>query len=239
MTERLQAARAAINETEADLQRINVRMRELSAAADRHRADADRAQAPRQEKRGLLIAIFRRGSDATSEEARRLKEIDKLIATAQAAAGAEADALQVIAEIQVDLQREADELHQRRLPMFRELREAQFAAAGEEIANQALPEFFAAAEAFRQAYGRLCGLGKAHSTLAAEVIERFGQAPGQPFGHLRENAELKMALPGFPVEEVLRGHPTLVGSHYNQLTLPAGELVRAAAAEAINRWSAA
>ena len=211
MTERLQAARAAIDETEADLQRINLRMRELSAAADRHRAEADRAQAPRQEKRGLLATIFRRGTDATSDEARRLKEIDRVIATAQAAAGAEADALQVIAEIHADLQREADELHQRRMPMFRELREAQFAAAGEEITSQAMPEFFAAAEAFRQAYGRLCGLGHAHATLAAEVIERFGQGPGQPIGHLHACPVLKVVLPGFPVEEVLRGHPTLVG----------------------------
>lgn len=239
MTERLQAARAALNETETELQRINKRMRDLSAAADRQRANAAQANAPRQAKRSLLAAIFRRGTDATTEEANRLKEIDAQIVAAQAEAGAEADALQVIAELQAELQREVDELHQRRLPLFRELCEAQFAAAGAEIIGQALPEFFEAAEAFRQAYGKLCGLGKAHHELSAAFVGRFGDSPGQAFGQQYPDLGPHLALPGFSIEEALRGHPTLTGSHYNRLTLAAGDVVRTTAAEAVNRWLAA
>lgn len=232
---RLHASGRAVDDVAARFKAINQRMQELDAAAQRRRDQAEIVNAPRRQKRSLLEVILRRGGAPDSEEQERLNAIDNEIAAAQATAAGVADELQVIADLQVELQREAEQLHATHRPLLIELAETQFAAAREEIEREALPEFFAAAETFRQAYGKICGLGKAHCALAERVAARFNIHPGNSIG-APWPSEQRLALVGFPIEDALRGHPTLVGSHASMLTLRAGDLIDEVAASALQRW---
>lgn len=237
---RLQAARAAVDEAAARLTDISRQMAELSAAAQRKRDQAAAAMAPKQEKRGILARILKRGGMPELAETTELKALDKRIAQAATDADTATTEAEVIGEMLAELQAESDTIHATMQSLHRELAEAQFEAARAEIEGEALPEFFAAAEAFRQAYGKLVGLGLGHHALHSAAIG-IGAGPGQAIGASLTNAIrlVQIALPGFATEERLRGHPTLRGHNFVMLQLNVYELTDAIAAEALARWQKA
>lgn len=247
-TQRLHAARAAVDETTAALEAINRRMAEVTATGERRRQlvqqVAAQTAAPRQERRSLFSRILRRGSAPSAQEQARLDELAKqalAVAADDAARAAQEaeDEAQAAAEVYAELQREAEEIHARRPALLRELAAAQFEAAGVELREQALPEFLAAADAFRAAYGRLCGLGRAHVELFRIARERYGADTGSAVGSDRPTARLVIPVLGFEIEHTLRGvgeASPVQGHSINNLMLDASQDIEGTAKQALARW---
>lgn len=235
------AARRAVDAAHDQLQTINVRMRELNARAERLRAAVDEEQAPRQEKRGLLATILRRGGERTSAESQRLSALDQRIASAKPRD--DGDELQVIADLLAEQQRDAEGVHARMPALHAALAEAQFDAARAEIEGPAMRRFMTAAEEFRIAYGALVGLGVAHNSLRIMANERGAQCGNALGGDALSAIKIiRLPLPGFEVEELLRKYgpdAPIRGHNRLQLVLDATSPINRAAQEAIERWQQA
>lgn len=168
-TERLQEAEMALAEACARRDAVSQRMRDLSTTADQRRAGVQQLQQPRQERRSMIARLLRLGRAATDEEGQRLRALADEAATAEGAIHNAADDLAAMAELQGELQAEANELHPAVAALQIEVAEARALVAQDELEQQASGEFVAALEAFRLALAKVYGAENAAQRLRAEA----------------------------------------------------------------------
>lgn len=167
--ERLQEAEAALAEACARRDEISQRMRDLSTTADQRRAGMQQLQQPRQERRSMIARLLRLGRAATDDEGQRLRALADEAATAEGAIHNAADDLAAMADLEGELQAEANELHPAIAALQIELAEARARVAQDELEQQAAVEFVAALEAFRLALAKVYGAENAARRLRAKA----------------------------------------------------------------------
>jgi|GEM_PF-6595275 len=222
---RLELARAAHDAIVAKLDDIN---------AERVRVENNASASPavgaastlRQQRTGLLARLLRLGPvEATPES----KALDRELARAedaerQAAAIAEARDT-VLAELQVS----ATDLIPTLAVARREVAEAQFAEAGDDITRRLVPAYRAAVDQMVAAHAALAGGGKAHWSLARELHDDHGVTTGAR-GQENPPVGISIAPPiGFDITS---------GPHFNRLDYELQHAVDAGRADALNRWRA-
>ena len=198
-TERLQEAETALAEACARRDAISQRMRDLSTAAEQRRAGMQQLQQPRQERRSMIARLLRLGRAATDEEGQRLRALADEAATAEGAIHNAADDLAAMADLEGDLQAEANEVHPGVAALQIELAEARALVAQDELEQQASGEFVAALEAFRLALAKVYGAENAARRLRAKAECMRPENAGSALINLDPLPELRALVLGLPV----------------------------------------
>ena len=127
-----------------------------------------------------------------------------------------------------ELQAEAAAVHRLLPAAQRELAEARFEAAREEIEAGPKHEYLVAVETMVSAYAKLSGNGLAHCALARHLGQVYGLSAA-PLG-------VDMPMQNLKVHPVPVGFGITRGGGYNVMHFEVGPAIEAAQAEATRRW---
>jgi len=230
-TERLEAARRALRDLDAEDAALVQRLTDLQRQAAPARTAAANADSIRQQRRGLFARLFRLGSSDPDADA-ELNDLD----TREAAAAREAvraqAASEAAAEIEAEISAQRVQLVQRRQALLRELHEAAAEAAHLEADQQHLPELIAALGALKTALGKAYGAQLAADRLTDQVRGLSGAYRVEAYAPMRE---LQVNLPGMQMEQRLRGRTDVRGSSFSVVNLDFGPGIDSTAAEIVAR----
>jgi hypothetical protein len=224
---RVQVAHEALNAIAARLDAINAEAARIASNAQASPATAT-AQSLRQQRTSLLAKLLKIGR---VEDGADIRDLNEQVATAEQAekqAQAIADARDTLLAA---LQIEAAAVDAALPAARRELAEARFAAARDDLQQRLLPAYLAAADHLRDAYAALAGAGRAHYALAAELSEVHGVSVA-PLGQVNPLVEVSVTPvpPGFGLSNT---------GGFNILRFDVGPELFAAQAAALSRWRSA
>lgn len=242
-TTRLREANEALAEACARRDAISQRMRELSTTADQRRDGVRSLEQPRQERKGLVAQLLRLGRGATADEGARLNALADAAASNQAGIDSAADDLAAIAELQAELQAEADKLHPDVQARHAGVAEARALVAQDEFERFASTDLVDALEAFRLAIAKAYGAHHAAQRLRAQAaslkpenaaafqsgVQRLDPLPALRF--------VTFNVPALGIEDILRNVPDMQVTNYNTVTLDFGQDAQRVSADAVSRLS--
>lgn len=228
-TERLEKARAALKVLTDELDGINEAMRKADQSLAQAQQSASATQEMKQQRRGLFARMLRAGH--VDMDDKQTTDLSRRIAAADSVDQTEA-IMEAHRDIMAELQQKAVEIHAKVPSAELELDLARFEAAAEEIRRDALPAFLAACDALEQVYGRLVGLGKAHTQMSEKITEKYGYGINktETLGTNFPVTTFDIPAPG------LRMHAPGV---MNVKRINAQPVIEQAAAAALTRWRAA
>jgi DNA repair exonuclease SbcCD ATPase subunit len=222
---RLEAARSAVQAINAKLADLNRQMADVERNAEASTAVTE-AGSRRQERTGLIARLLRVGR--VEADAAELRGLNKDLASAEALERRAAAIREGRDAALAELQAEAAALHRLMAPAQRELAEARFEAARDEIEAGPKREYLEAVEMLVAAYAKLSGNGLAHCTLARSLAETYGISVA-PLG-------VDMPMQNLKVNPVPVGFGITRGGGYNVMHFEVGPAIEEAQAEALRRW---
>lgn len=228
-TERLEKAHAALKVLTDELGGINEAMRKADQTLAQAQQSSSATQEMKQQRRGLFARMLRAGHVDMDDE--QVTDLSRRIAVVDSADQTEA-IMEAHRDLMAELQQKAVEIHAKVPSAVLELDLARFEAAAEEIRRDAIPAFLAACDALEQVYGRLVGLGKAHSQMSEKITEKHGYGT-------RKTETLGTQFPVTTFDIPAPGLGMYAPGVMNVKRINAQPVIEQAAAEAFARWNAA